>query len=177
MYHFAAEPSAELRLSDDVLIANQTTQYLKCFQLEAVRFLHDRLSKQEFCIFNDESGLGKCASIVALLSGLGTSKKTLVVLQNDDHLLAGWQFHLGVLTDLSVCVLKDVNDSTESAHSVYLSKWSILRSIGDLSKLQFDYIIVDHRGYTLNNSFCSSMLLKQYEGKVNIVISSVDITV
>ncbi|KAH8303016.1 hypothetical protein KR044_013314 [Drosophila immigrans] len=176
MYHFVAEPTAELRLSDNVLIANQTTQYLKSFQLDAVRFLHDRLSKQEFCIFNDESGLGKCSSIVALLSGLGTSKKTLVVLQNDDHLLAGWQFHLGVLTDLPVCVLKDVKDSTESAHSVYLSKWSILRSIGDLSKLKFDYIIVDHRGYTLNNSFCSSMLLKQYEGKVNIVISSVDIT-
>lgn len=68
-------------------------------------------------------------------------------------------------------------DTTESAHSVYLSKWSVLRSIGDLSKLKFDYIIVDHRGYTLNNSFCTSMLLKQFEGKVNIVISSVDITV
>ncbi|XP_060653436.1 protein suppressor of underreplication [Drosophila nasuta] len=176
MYHLVSEQTAELRLSDNVLIGNQTTQYLKPFQLEAVRFLYDRFSKQEFCIFNDESGLGKTASIAAFLSGLNTSKKTLVVLQNDDHLLAGWQFHLGVLTDLSVCVVKDVNDSTESAHSVYLSKWSILRSIGDLSKLKFDYIIVDHRGFTLNNSFCSSMLLKHYEGKVNIVISSVDIT-
>lgn len=53
----------------------------------------------------------------------------------------------------------------------------MLRSIGDLSKLKFDYIVIDHRGYTLNNSFCTSMLLKQYERKVNIVISSVDITV
>ncbi|XP_034482256.1 protein suppressor of underreplication [Drosophila innubila] len=176
MYHFVSEQTPELRLSDNVLISSHTTQYLKSFQLEAVRFLHDRLSKQEFCIFNDENGLGKCASIVALLNGLGATKKTLIVLQNDDHLLAGWQFHLGVLTDLPVCVIKDVNNSTESAHSVYLSKWSVLRSIGDLSKLKFDYVIVDHRGFTLNNNFCTSMLLKQFERKVNIVISSVDIT-
>ncbi|XP_023168170.2 protein suppressor of underreplication [Drosophila hydei] len=176
MYHFVSERTAELRVSENVLIGSQTTQYLKCFQLEAVRFLYKRLSKQEFCILNDESGLGKTASVVALLSGLGTSKKTLIVLQNDDQLLAGWQFHLGILTDLPVCVIKDVSDTTESAHSVYLSKWSVLRSIGDLSKLKFDYVIVDHRGYTLNNNFCTSMLLKQFEGKVNIVISSVDIT-
>ncbi|EDW19578.2 protein suppressor of underreplication [Drosophila mojavensis] len=176
MYHFVSERTAEVRVSENVLIPSKTTQYLKSFQLEAVRFLYKRLSQQEFCILNDESGLGKTASVVALLSGLGTAKKTLVVLQNDEQLLAGWQFHLGVLTDLSVCVIKDVNDTTESAHSVYLSKWSVLRSIGDLSKLNFDYIIVDHRGYTLNNNFCTSMLLKQFEGKVNIVISSVDIT-
>ncbi|XP_064545576.1 protein suppressor of underreplication [Drosophila montana] len=176
MYHFVSEQTAELRLSENVLISSHTTQYLKCFQLEAVRFLYERLSKQEFCIFNDESGLGKSASVVALLNGLGLSKKTLIVLQNDDQLLAGWQFHLGVLSELPVCVIKDFNDSTDSAHSVYLSKWSVLRSIGDLSKLNFDYIIVDHRGYTLNNNFCTSMLLKQFERKVNIVISSVDIT-
>ncbi|XP_030239282.1 protein suppressor of underreplication [Drosophila navojoa] len=176
MYHFVSERTAEVRVSENVLIPSKTTQYLKSFQLEAVRFLYKRLSKKEFCIFNDESGLGKTASVVALLSGLGTVKNTLIVLQNDDQLLAGWQFHLGVLTDLPVCVIKNVNDTTESAHSVYLSKWSILRSIGDLSKLNFDYIIVDHRGYTLNNNFCTSMLLKQFEGKVNIVISSVDIT-
>jgi len=109
MYHFISEQTPELRLSENVLISSHTTQYLKCFQLEAVRFLYDRLSKQEFSIFNDESGLGKCASIVALLNGLGTDKKTLIVLQNDDHLLAGWQFHLGVLSDLPVCVLKDIN--------------------------------------------------------------------
>lgn len=109
MYHFVSEQTPELRLSDNVVISSHTTQYLKCFQLKAVRFLHDRLSKQEFCIFNDESGLGKCASIVALLNGLGRTKKTLIVLQNDDHLLAGWQFHLGVLSDLPVCVIKDVN--------------------------------------------------------------------
>ncbi|EDV96967.1 GH14929 [Drosophila grimshawi] len=176
MYHFISERTAELRLSENVLIPSHATQYLKCFQLDAVRFLYERLSKQEFCIFNDESGLGKTATIVTLLNGLGASKKTLIVLQNDDQLLAGWQFHLGILSDLPVCILKDVNDSTESAHSVYLSKWSVLRSIGDLSKLKFDYVIVDHRGYMLNNNFCTSMLLQQYERKVNIVISTVDLT-
>lgn len=109
MYHFVSERTAEVRVSENVLIPSKTTQYLKSFQLEAVRFLYKRLSQQEFCILNDESGLGKTASVVALLSGLGTAKKTLVVLQNDEQLLAGWQFHLGVLTDLSVCVIKDVN--------------------------------------------------------------------
>lgn len=109
MYHFVSEQTAELRLSENVLISSHTTQYLKCFQLEAVRFLYERLSKQEFSIFNDESGLGKSAPVVALLNGLGVSKKTLIVLQNDEQLLAGWQFHLGVLSDLPVCVIKDVN--------------------------------------------------------------------
>lgn len=109
MYHFVSEQTAELRLSDNVLISSNTTQYLKYFQLEAVRFLYERLSKQEFCILNDENGLGKTASVVALLSGLGPAKKTLIVLQNDDQMLAGWQFHFGVLSDLPVCIIKDVN--------------------------------------------------------------------
>ncbi|XP_030373251.1 protein suppressor of underreplication isoform X2 [Scaptodrosophila lebanonensis] len=176
MYHFASEQTPELRLSGKVLVTSQTTQYLKSFQIEAVRFLYQQLSKQEFCILNDESGLGKSAAVVALLNALGASKKTLIVLQNDDQMLVGWQFHFGVLTDLPVCVIQNINDSTESAHSVYLAKWSVLRSIGDLSKLRFDFVIVDNRGYTLNNNFCTSMLLKQFERKVNIVISSVDIT-
>ncbi|XP_017843380.2 protein suppressor of underreplication [Drosophila busckii] len=176
MYHFVAEQTPELRLARNVLVGSQTTQYLKSFQLEAVRFLYDRLSKQDFCIYNDESGLGKCASVVALLGAIGACKKTLIVTQNDDHLLAGWQFHLGVLTDLSVCLIKDIKDSTASPHSVYLAKWSVLRGLGDLRQLKFDYIIVDHRGHMLNNNFCTSMLLKRYERKINIVISSVDIT-
>lgn len=109
MYHFVSERTAEVRVSENVLIPSKTTQYLKSFQIEAVRFLYKRLSKQEFCILNDESGLGKTASVAALLSGLGTAQKTLIVVQNDEQLLAGWKFHLGVLTDLPVCVIKDVN--------------------------------------------------------------------
>lgn len=70
-----------------------------------------------------------------------------------------------------------LTDTTDSPHSVYLAKWSSLRSIGDLSRLKFDYILVDNRGHSLNNSFCTSMLLKHFEGRVNMVISSVDITV
>ncbi|XP_001354020.2 protein suppressor of underreplication [Drosophila pseudoobscura] len=176
MYHFVSEQTPELRLSEKALVTSHVTQYLKSFQLDAVRFLYERLTKGEFCILNDESGLGKLASVAALLSALEPTKKTLIVLQNDEQLIAGWQFHLNTLTDLSVYTIQSVQDTTESPHSVYLAKWSNLRSIGDLSKLKFDYVFVDNRGHTLNNHFCNSMLVKHFEGKVNIVISSVDIT-
>ncbi|EDW78910.1 uncharacterized protein Dwil_GK11263 [Drosophila willistoni] len=177
MYHFVSEQTPELRLATNVLVSSQTTQYLKSFQLEAVQFIYERLSKHQFCIYNDESGLGKSAAVVALLSALEPAKKkTLIVMQNDDRLLSGWQFHFDILTDLPVYVIQDVKDSTESPHSVYLAKWSVLRNIGDLSRFNFDLVIVDNRGHTLNNNFCTSMLFKHYEKKVNLVISSVDIT-
>ncbi|XP_020801421.1 protein suppressor of underreplication [Drosophila serrata] len=176
MYHFMSEQTPELRLSAESLVTSHVTQYLKGFQLEAVRFLYDRLSKREFSVLNDESGLGKLATVAALLSALDRSKKILIVLQNDEQLLAGWQFHLDTLTDLAVYTIQGVQDTTDSPHNIYLAKWSSLRSIGDLSRLKFDYILVDNRGHSLNNSFCTSMLLKHFEGKVNIVISSVDIT-
>ncbi|KAH8260563.1 hypothetical protein KR038_006703 [Drosophila bunnanda] len=176
MYHFVSEQTPELRLSAESLVTSHVTQYLKGFQLEAVRFLYERLAKQEFSILNDESGLGKLATVAALLSALDRSKKVLIVLQNDEQLLAGWQFHLDTLTDLAVYTIQGVQDTTDSPHNIYLAKWSSLRSIGDLSRLKFDYILVDNRGHSLNNSFCTSMLLKHFEGKVNMVISSVDIT-
>nr|P59597.1 RecName: Full=Protein suppressor of underreplication [Drosophila erecta]CAD62567.1 SuUR protein [Drosophila erecta] len=176
MYHFVSEQTPELRLSAEALVTSRVTQYLKSFQLDAVRFVYDRLAKREFCILNDESGLGKVATVAALLSALPPAKKTLVVLQNDEQLLTGWRFHLDTLTDLQVYIIQGVHDTTDSPHSVYLAKWSQLRSIGDLSRLKFDYIMVDNRGHSLNNSFCTSMLLKQFEGRVNVLISSVDIT-
>ncbi|XP_017080421.1 protein suppressor of underreplication [Drosophila eugracilis] len=176
MYHFVSEQTSELRLSVDALVTSHVTQYLKSFQLDAVRFLYDRLVKREFCILNDESGLGKLATVAALLSALDPAKKTLIVLQNDEQLLAGWRFHLDLLTDLQVYIIQGVQDTTDSPHNIYLAKWSQLRSIGDLSRLKFDYVIVDNRGHSLNNSFCTSMLLKHFEGRVNMLISSVDIT-
>ncbi|XP_017059115.1 protein suppressor of underreplication [Drosophila ficusphila] len=176
MYHFVSEQTPELRLSPDSLVTSHVTQYLKGFQLDAVRFLYEHISKREFCILNDESGLGKLATVAALLSALDPAKKTLIVLQNDEHLLAGWRFHLDILTDLQVYTIQGVQDTTDSPYNVYLAKWSQLRSIGDLSRLKFDYVLVDNRGHSLNNSFCTSMLLKHFEGRVNMVISSVDIT-
>ncbi|KAH8239957.1 hypothetical protein KR032_009822 [Drosophila birchii] len=176
MYHFVSEQTPELRLSAESLVTSHVTQYLKGFQLDAVRFLYDRLAKGEFSVLNDESGLGKQATVAALLSALDRTKKVLIVLQNDEQLLAGWQFHLDTLTDLAVYTIQGVQDTTDSPHNVYLAKWSSLRSIGDLSRLKFDYIVVDNRGLSLNNNFCTSMLLKHFEGRVNIVISSVDIT-
>ncbi|KAH8364456.1 hypothetical protein KR084_007109 [Drosophila pseudotakahashii] len=176
MYHFVSEQTPELRLSAEALVTSHVTQYLKGFQLDAVRFLYDRLARREFCILNDESGLGKLATVAALLSALDTAKKTLIVIQNDEQLLAGWRFHLDTLTDLQVYTIQGVQDTTDSPYNVYLAKWSQLRSIGDLSRLNFDYVMVDNRGHSLNNSFCTSMLLKHFEGRVNVLISSVDIT-
>ncbi|XP_016995634.2 protein suppressor of underreplication [Drosophila takahashii] len=176
MYHFVSEQTPELRLSAEALVTSHVTQYLKGFQLDAVRFLYDRLARREFCILNDESGLGKLATVAALLSALDPAKKTLIVIQNDEQLLAGWRFHLDTLTDLQVYTIQGVQDTTDSPHNVYLAKWSQLRSIGDLSRLNFDYVMVDNRGHSLNNSFCTSMLLKHFEGRVNMLISSVDIT-
>ncbi|KAH8268799.1 hypothetical protein KR018_007181 [Drosophila ironensis] len=176
MYHFVAEQTPELRLSTDALVTSHVTQFLKSHQLEAVQFLYERLARREFCVLNDESGLGKQATVAGLLSALAPGKKTLLVLQNDEQIVNGWRFHLDTLTNLAVYTIQGVQDTTDSPHSVYLAKWSELRAIGDLSRLKFDYIMVDNRGHTLNNSFCTSMLLKQYEGRVNMVISSVDIT-
>lgn len=108
MYHFVSEQTPELRLSAESLVTSHVTQYLKGFQLEAVRFLYERLSKREFSILNDESGLGKVATVTALLSALDRTKKILIVLQNDEQLLAGWQFHLDTLTDLAVYTIQGV---------------------------------------------------------------------
>jgi len=108
MYHFVSEQTPEVRLTDEALVTSHVTQYLKSFQLDAVRFVYDRLAKREFCILNDESGLGKVATVAALLSALPPAKKTLVVLQNDEQLLTGWRFHLDTLTDLQVYIIQGV---------------------------------------------------------------------
>ncbi|KAM7355937.1 suppressor of Under-Replication [Cochliomyia hominivorax] len=177
MYHFTADhPPEPVRLSFRALIPGHIRQYLKDFQLEAIRFMHDFLAKGEFCVYNDESGLGKQAAVAVLLDAACSTRKCLIVVQNDDRYVTGWEFHFSVLTNTSVAVIKDEKDTTDTPHHIYLAKWSTLRTIGDLSKFKFDFIILDNRGQMLNNSFCTSMLLKHYERKLNILISSVDIT-
>ncbi|XP_046807840.1 protein suppressor of underreplication [Lucilia cuprina] len=177
MYHFTADhPPEPVRLSFRALIPGHIRQYLKDFQLDAIRFMHNFLAKGEFCVYNDESGLGKQAAVAVLLDAACSSKKCLIVVQNDDRYVNGWEFHFSVLTNINVAVIKDEKDSTDSAHNIYIAKWSTLRTIDDLSKFKFDFIILDNRGQMLNNSFCTSMLLKHYERKISILISSVDIT-
>ncbi|XP_011294659.2 protein suppressor of underreplication [Musca domestica] len=177
MFHFVADhPPVPVRLSFRAQILGHVRQYLKQFQVDAIQFMHNFLAKGEFCVYNDESGLGKQAAVAVLLDSACGNKKSLIVVQNDDLYIHGWEFHFSVLTNCSVTVIKDNKDTTDSPHNIYLAKWSTLRTIDDLSKFDFDYIILDNRGQMLNNTFCMSMLLKHYERKINILISSVDIT-
>ncbi|KAL9902547.1 protein suppressor of underreplication isoform X2 [Glossina fuscipes] len=177
MYHFSSRSNVEtVRLSQRNSIPNQIGQYLKNFQIEAIRFMHALLVKQEFCIYNDESGLGKQAATAVLLSVIASNRKTLIVIQNDEIHLTGWAFHLNVLSTLHVKFIKDEQDFTHSPHNVYIITWGILRTIDDVNNHKFDYIVLDNRGEMLNNNFCTSVLLKHFKGRTNLVISSVDVT-
>ncbi|XP_075159684.1 suppressor of Under-Replication [Haematobia irritans] len=177
MYHFVADhPPVPVRLSFRAQIPGHVRQYLKQFQIDACIFMHNFLAKGEFCAYNDEGGLGKQAAVAVLLDTACGNKKTLIIVQNDDNYVIGWEFHFSVLTNCNTKVIKDNKDTIDSPHNVYIAKWSTLRALDDLSKFDFDYVIVDNRGQMLNNTFCMSMLLKHYERKVNILISSVDIT-
>ncbi|XP_013107818.2 protein suppressor of underreplication [Stomoxys calcitrans] len=177
MYHFVADhPPVAVRLSFRAQIPGHVRQYLKQFQIDACIFMHNFLAKGELCVYNDESGLGKQAAVAVLLDAACANRKSLIIVQNDENYVLGWEFHFSVLTNCNVKVIKDNKDSIDSPHNVYIAKWSTLRALDDLSKFDFDYVIVDNRGQMLNNTFCMSMLLKYYERKVNILISSVDIT-
>lgn len=108
MYHFSSRNNVEtVRLSQRISIPNHICQYLKNFQIEAIRFMHALLVKQKFCIYNDESGLGKQAATAVLLSVVASNRKTLIVIQNDEFHVTGWEFHLNVLSSLHVKFIKD----------------------------------------------------------------------
>lgn len=110
MYHFTADhPPEPVRLSFRALIPGHIRQYLKDFQIDAIRFMHTYLAKGEFCVYNDESGLGKQAAVAVLLDAACNSKKCLIVVQNDDRYVNGWEFHFNVLTNLNIMVVKDAN--------------------------------------------------------------------
>lgn len=106
MFHFMATCAPEpLELSEKVQIPGHLRQYLRDFQLETLRFLHSHLANRDFCILNDESGLGKSVSTAVYLGVIAKNKTCLIVVQNDDKLVAGWQFHFDILTNLTVGVL------------------------------------------------------------------------
>ncbi|XP_036337582.1 protein suppressor of underreplication-like [Rhagoletis pomonella] len=175
MYHFVATSAPEpLDLSEKVQIPGHIIQYLKDFQVETLRFLHRHLANRDFCILNDESGLGKCVATTVYLGAIAKNKNCLIVVQNDDDFVTGWQFHFEVLTKLSVGVLG--SSILDPPPNIIIAKWSTLRSTVVGSKFNFDYIIVDNRGQMMNNNFCMSMLLSNYEHKVNLLISSIDVT-
>uniref|UniRef100_A0A0K8TYK5 Protein suppressor of underreplication n=2 Tax=Bactrocera latifrons TaxID=174628 RepID=A0A0K8TYK5_BACLA len=64
----------------------------------------------------------------------------------------------------------------ESPPNIIIAKWATLRSTIDGNKYNYDYIIIDNRGLMMSNNFCMSMLLSNYENKVNLIISSNDVT-
>ena len=96
-----AEP---LKLTRKEQIPGSICQYLRRFQLEAVQFVHRLYSRGEFCVLNDESGMGKSVAVAALLLAIGSEKKSLII-ANDDQLVNGWQFHLGLFCPELSCAL------------------------------------------------------------------------
>lgn len=177
MFHFMATCAPEpLELSEKVQIPGHLRQYLRDFQLETLRFLHSHLANRDFCILNDESGLGKSVSTAVYLGVIAKNKTCLIVVQNDDKLVAGWQFHFDILTNLTVGVLGLNASIFDSPPNIIIAKWATLRLKIDGNKYNYDYVIIDNRGQMMSNNFCMSMLLSNYEHKVNLLISSIDMT-
>lgn len=140
MYHFSpAQPAQPVRLSFRSAIAGHIRQYLKTFQVEAIQFMHQYLTKGEFCIYNDESGLGKQAAVAVLLDAACSNKKCLIVVQNDDQFVTAWEFHFSVLAKLNVFVIngnkgefyfmlfKNINSGTIVVHPGLLKKLICIR--------------------------------------------------
>lgn len=181
LYHFVAEQFKEnLVLGDGQaqqhMVAGRLCQYLKTWQLDGLRFLYKNHEKGEGCILNDESGLGKVVTVATFLGTIltnDTTKKCLIVVR-DEAAIEEWRFHLGVLTHLTVKVIEKSTDI--NFETVYLIKWSSLKDIVDIDKCTFNHVILDNRGEMLNNKFCSGILLRYFENKTSIIISSVDVT-
>lgn len=107
MSHFKAVQSREdFKVATGLKVPGTVAQYLRGFQLEGVKFIADHLLNKESCILNDQSGLGKTAVVVAFLSALGTSKKT-VILVNDESNVLHWQYHFEKLANISVGAIDD----------------------------------------------------------------------
>lgn len=138
MYHFIADHHPEaIRLSHGILIPGHIRQYLKEFQIDAVRFMYNFLSKGDFCIYNDESGLGKQTAVAVLLNAACSNKKSLIVVQNDERYVNGWEFHFNVLTNASVAVIKDGKGKCYGGITVH--KRVGLKIYGKVSKYVYFY--------------------------------------
>lgn len=183
LYHFVAEQFKENlvlgsggQYQRQHMVAGRLCQYLKHWQLEGLRFLYKNHEKSEGCILNDESGLGKVVTVATFLGSIltnDTTKKCLIVCR-DEAAIEEWRFHLSVLTHLIVKVIEKTSDI--NFETVYLIKWSSIKDIIDIDKLNFDHVILDNRGEMLKNKFCTGILLRYFENKVTIIISSVDVT-
>ncbi|XP_055911422.1 protein suppressor of underreplication isoform X2 [Eupeodes corollae] len=179
LFHFVAEHFKESLMlggQSQHMVAGRLCQYLKPWQLEGLRFLYKNHEKGEACILNDESGLGKVVTVSTFLGSIltnDTTKKCLIVVR-DEQVIEEWRFHLSVLTHLTVKVIEKTTDI--NFETVFLIKWSTLKNIVEIDKIKFDHIIVDNRGDMLNNKFCTGILLRYFENKTTIIISSTDVT-
>lgn len=101
MSNFKAIQSREdFRLSSGCKVPGTVSQYLRGFQLDGVKFIAEHLLKNETCILNDQSGLGKTAVVVAFFSALTTKRAVIIV--NDESNVLHWQYHFEKLARISV---------------------------------------------------------------------------
>lgn len=100
--HFKAVQSREdFHLSPEWKLAGTVAQYLRKFQLEGVKFIANHLLKKDSCILNDQSGLGKTAVVCAFFSAFGSSRKTVIIV-NDESNVLHWQYHFEKLAKICV---------------------------------------------------------------------------
>lgn len=177
-YHFVARSNrSKLILNQNSYIQNRVINCLTDFQHEGINFLYHHFEKHTSCILNLESGLGKTALVSAFLDAVlphDLSRKCLIIVKNDERII-NWQFHLDVLTNLSSKVVCDEKEIGKE--SVYITKYDTLRSSTSLKNINFDCIIVDDRGDLLANKICLAYLLRNYENKISLVISSNDVSI
>lgn len=102
MSHFKVVQSREdFQLSPECKVPGSVAQYLRGFQLEGVKFIATHLLSKESCILNDQSGLGKTATVVGLFSAFGGRKRAVIIV-NDESSVLQWQYHFEKLAKISV---------------------------------------------------------------------------
>ncbi|KFB48234.1 AGAP005819-PA-like protein [Anopheles sinensis] len=83
----------------DYFVHRNIVNKLAVHQLEGVRFLYNQLREYTGIFLNDESGLGKCYQIVALLSGTAVvSERPSIILCPNVERTHHWMYHLDVLS-------------------------------------------------------------------------------
>uniref|UniRef100_A0AAG5D771 SNF2 N-terminal domain-containing protein n=1 Tax=Anopheles atroparvus TaxID=41427 RepID=A0AAG5D771_ANOAO len=81
----------------DRFVHRRIVVQLAVHQLEGVRFLNCQLREYSGIFLNDESGLGKCYQIVALLSGTAVGDRPSIILCPNRERTHHWMYHLDLL--------------------------------------------------------------------------------
>ncbi|XP_052859913.1 uncharacterized protein LOC128267165 [Anopheles cruzii] len=78
----------------DVFVHKDLVNQLADHQLEGVRFLYSQLREYTGIFLNDESGLGKCHQVLALLSAATRSGGRSIVVCSSRKRIDHWAYHL-----------------------------------------------------------------------------------